>query len=410
MFKIIRAWLGQAPYPLAAAVLFAQIALGIVLFSIFQEFVPFKLEARDAWTGYLLAIYGGSRFIFEPFAGALSDRIERKLGMILGLILMLTGLALMGFFWNAYAYLVFSAVFGLATAFLWPAIYAISADFYSSSERGKAVGFLNVAQLIGFGLGALLGAFLVNQLPTLLFICAVIAISLALFTTIIWIPSYRGGGIIPKTEREQRPPLKSVLSKKLVFWSTLVLLTMMGVSIMIPAIRAYGTNQLGVSFTTLSLLLFPSIAAGAALYIPSGHFADSAGRTIPLLVGQLCVITGGLVVAATRDMAMASAFTALIFCGYVFAIPALSAGMMDLAAPSHRGTLIGLMVALSGLGFAIGPAIRGVIVDAFDAPRAFQAGSIAATISAIAVVLYGITYGRERPSSQPPETENTTDI
>ena len=105
-----------------------------------------------------------------------------------------------------------------------------------------------------------------------------------------------------------------------------------------------------------------------------------------------------------------SAFTALIFCGYVFAIPALSAGMMDLAAPSHRGTLIGLMVALSGLGFAIGPAISGVIVDAFDAPRAFQAGSIAATISAIAVVLYGITYGRERPSSQPPETENTTDI
>ncbi|SVD52097.1 uncharacterized protein METZ01_LOCUS404951, partial [marine metagenome] len=96
--------------------------------------------------------------------------------------------------------------------------------------------------------------------------------------------------------------------------------------------------------------------------------------------------------------------------GYVFAIPALSAGMMDLAAPSHRGTLIGLMVALSGLGFAIGPAISGVIVDAFDAPRAFQAGSIAATISAIAVVLYGITYGRERPSSQPPETENTTDI
>ena len=169
MFKIISVWLRQAPYPLAATVLFSQIALGIVLFSIFQEFVPFKLEARDAWTGYLLAIYGGSRFIFEPFAGAISDRVERKLGMILGLILMLTGLALMGLFWNAYAYLAFSGVLGLATAFLWPAIYAISADFYSSSERGKAVGFLNSAQLIGFGFGALLGAFLVNQLPTLLF-------------------------------------------------------------------------------------------------------------------------------------------------------------------------------------------------------------------------------------------------
>ena len=77
MIKIIRTWLGQAPYPLAASVLFAQIALGVVLFAIFQEFVPLQLEARDSWTGYLLAIYGGSRFIFEPFAGALSDRIER---------------------------------------------------------------------------------------------------------------------------------------------------------------------------------------------------------------------------------------------------------------------------------------------------------------------------------------------
>ena len=170
MIKIIRTWLGQAPYPLAASVLFAQIALGVVLFAIFQEFVPLQLEARDSWTGYLLAIYGGSRFIFEPFAGALSDRIERKLGMVLGFILMLIGLVLMAIFWDAHAYLVFAAIFGLATAFLWPAVYAISADFYEASDRGKAVGFLNVAQLVGFGIGALIGAFLVNQIATLLFI------------------------------------------------------------------------------------------------------------------------------------------------------------------------------------------------------------------------------------------------
>ncbi len=406
MIKIIRTWLGQAPYPLAASVLFAQIALGIVLFAIFQEFVPLELEARDSWTGYLLAIYGGSRFIFEPFAGALSDRIERKLGMVLGFSLMLIGLVLMGIFWDAHAYLIFAAVFGLATAFLWPAVYAISADFYEASDRGKAVGFLNVAQLVGFGIGALIGAFVVNQLPTLLFILAIAAIALALLIAIFRIPAYRGGGIIPKEEREKRPPLKTTLSKKLIFWSSLVLLIMVGVSIMIPAIRAYGTNQLEVSFTTLTLLLFPSIAAGAALYIPSGHFADSVGRTLPLIIGQLFVIAGGFIVAATRDPIMASAFTAFIFCGYVLSVPSLSAGMMDLAPASHRGTLIGLMVALSGLGLAIGPAIGGAIIDSFDAPQAFQAGSIAAAISLTAIVIYGLIYGYERPSSRHSETNH----
>ena len=79
---------------------------------------------------------------------------------------------------------------------------------------------------------------------------------------------------------------------------------------------------------------------------------------------------------------------------------------MDLAPASHRGTLIGLMVALSGLGLAIGPAIGGAIIDSFDAPQAFQAGSIAAAISLTAIVIYGLIYGYERPSPQHSETNN----
>ena len=390
-----RSWLAGAPHGLGLSIFFAQVALGIVIFAVFQEFVPNNLGASEGFGGYLLGLYGGARFLSETPAGAISDRIERKHALLLGFALMVPALALMGFIQQEWAYLGFSAVLGISTAFVWPATYAIGADLYPPVERGKVVGFLNVGQLLGFGLGALVGALLVETVPNSLFIIAVVAVVAALITGLARIPAYRKDR--PGVAHEQRPPLRSVFSKQMVFLSALILSATIGVSSLVPAVRPYGDNVLDISFAQLTIFLIPAVVAGGILYVPAGHLSDRVGRTIPLLLGQFLIIAGALTAAATTNIFLAAAATAVIFCGHVLQVPALNASMMDLAPESYRGTLIGWSVALSGLGLGAGPALGGAVVDAYSAPMAFQTGAMVAGFTALLTIAYGLVYGYARP-------------
>ncbi|MCY3603142.1 MAG: MFS transporter [Chloroflexi bacterium] len=401
LWQALRTWLTGAPHALGFSIFCAQVALGIVIFAIFQEFVPNNLGASDGFGGYLLALYGGARFLSETPAGAISDRIERKYALLLGFALMVPALALMGAIQQEWAYLGFSALLGISTAFIWPATYAIGADLYPPGERGKVVGFLNVGQLLGFGLGALVGALLVETVPDSLFIIGVVAVGGALITGQMGVPAYRRElGMV----HEQRPPLRSVLSKRLVFLSALILSATIGISSLVPAIRPYGDNVLDISFAQLTVFLIPAVVAGGILYVPSGHLSDRIGRTIPLLLGQFLIIAGAMTAAATTNIFLAAAATAVIFSGHVQQVPALNASMMDLAPESYRGTLIGWSVALSGLGLAVGPALGGAVVDAYDAPMAFQVGAMVAGFTAVLTIAYGLVYGYARPA-HPDEAE-----
>jgi len=200
------------PLPLALAILLVQGALGILLFAVFQEWVPREFGTADSWGGYLLAAYGAARFLLETPTGAIADRVERRAGLLLGFLRMLPAIALMAAVRQAGAYLAFAAMLGAATAFLWPAAYAIAADLYPVDRRGKVVGFLNLAQLAGFGIGALAGAFLVDHAGGReLFGTAALNVALAFAAALLGIPSYRGGSLFRRVDGPGRPPLRDVL-------------------------------------------------------------------------------------------------------------------------------------------------------------------------------------------------------
>jgi predicted MFS family arabinose efflux permease len=84
----------------------------------------------------------------------------------------------------------------------------------------------------------------------------------------------------------------------------------------------------------------------------------------------------------------------LIFVGNVLAVPAWGAAAMDLAPESHRATLIGLSIALSGLALAVGSAAGGVIVGNWGAPVTLV---VAAGIAALTSVGIGV-FARMAPT------------
>jgi MFS family permease len=373
----------HVPIPLGFSVLCVQVAIGIMLFGIFQQHVPENLGAGDAWGGYLLAAYGAARFISETPTGAISDRLERRIALLFGLIILAPAIASMSGIEEERLFLVAAAGMGIGTAFIWPATYAISADLYPPESRGKVVGFLNAGQLLGFGIGALTGAALVDNHATVLFAVAAVAIGLGAVPIVGAIPSYRG-----IDAHEVRPPLRSILSGELVAMSGLLLLSSSGVALIVPAIRPFGDEVLGVSFLKLTIALIPGVVLGGLLYVPAGHAADRFGRLPPFLAGQALLIAGLLLIAQTDVLVVAAVGGAIVFAGNVFSVPAVNAAIMDLAPPTHRGTLIGLNVALTGLGLAVGPLIGGIIADRWGPENAFYVAALAALITASGILAF----------------------
>jgi MFS family permease len=386
---------GPYPLPLALAILLVQVAIGILIFATFQQWVPRELGTTDAWGGYLLAAYGAGRFLLETPTGALVDRVERRAGLLLGFLLMIPAIVLMFSIREPLAFLGFAVLLGVASAFLWPAAFAIAADFYPIERRGKVIGLLNVAQMIGVGIGTIGGAFLVDYAGALpLFGAAAGAVALAFGAALVGIPSYRGGSLFRRVAAPVRPPLREVLTGRIVALASLIFLASSSLAMLVPAIRPYGEHTLGVSFSTLTVALIPAVVIGALLYIPAGHLADRIGRWKPFAAGQLCLVAGLLVLAFTASLPVAMFAAILIFVGNVLAVPAWGAAAMDLAPESHRATLIGLSIALSGLALAVGSAAGGVIVGNWGAPVTLV---VAAGIAALTSVGIGV-FARMAPT------------
>ncbi len=382
------------PYVLGLSTFFVQVALGTILFATFQKWVPAELGVSDGWGGYLLAAYGAARFAFEAPTGAISDRVERRLGLLIAFTLMIPAIALMTFVRDERVYLLLAAQLGFATSFLWPATYAMSADLYPPERRGAVVGFLNLAQLLGFGAGALVGAYLVTETGGGQFAVAIGAVAAAFLAALFSLSNYRHGSLLRMLTKTVGPGLRDVVTRRLAFLSLIVLSSSIGLAMAIPAIRPYGEDQLGISFATLTVALAPAVFVGLALYLPAGHFADRVGRVRPMLAGESLIVAGLLLCAGTTEIAVAGAGAVLIFAGNVLTVPALNAAVMDFAPATHRGVLIGLMTALSGLGLAIGPAIGGLGVSAWGAPAVFQLAACVCAGTAVGIMAYGASGHR----------------
>ncbi|GAA3222951.1 hypothetical protein GCM10017691_09530 [Pseudonocardia petroleophila] len=142
----------------------------------------------------------------------------------------------------------------------------------------------------------------------------------------------------------------------------LVFLDVTIVNIAFPDVRATYPD---VSLADLSWIFTAYNVVFAALLIPAGRLADARGRRRVFGIGLVlfglaslaCALapTAGVLVAARAVQAVAAALLA----------PASLALLLPAFPPERRGAAVGLWGATGGIAAATGPALGGVLVDAF---------------------------------------------
>ena len=159
-------------------------------------------------------------------------------------------------------------------------------------------------------------------------------------------------------------------------------IVMLGQGIIAPVLPLYAAD-FGVSLTMIGVVLSAFALARMILNTPLGLLADRRGRR-PLLVGGPLVLAIGMAgsgLAPNVGVLIAWRFVSGI--GSAMYMTGAMIYLADIAGPDQRARYLGTNQAAVQLGVSIGPAIGGLIAEAFGlrAPFYFVAGS--ATLAAL---------------------------
>lgn len=336
---------------------------------VLQTYLPDQPGGSAALPGYALAAFGTTKLVAQVGTGFLSDRLGRRPGATLGLIVDSTAVLFLLFVPLPLLALPFGTLYGLGNATIWPALEAEVADRFPEKERGRVASFLMLtaagAMALGLGGGALLIDYLRFQPAVAL---ALGPLALGLLLTRSWPVRRPGPSPSPQRLRALQRLWEALGDRRRLLAALLIATYTAGIGTLIPAFRPYALEVVQVPLRTLILYLLPAAVVGGAVTLGGGLLSDRFGR-YPLLVGGLTAATVGLAaLLLTTTPWQAGLIACLLAAGLALTAPGLGALSMDLAGDRLRGTVLGFFMTAEGLGQSFGPALGGYAV-ATGGPR-----------------------------------------
>jgi multidrug resistance protein len=179
-------------------------------------------------------------------------------------------------------------------------------------------------------------------------------------------------------------------------WLT-VALDLVGFGIVVPILGRYA-ERFGASGLEVGLL-FASFSLAQLVFAPLlGRLSDRIGRKPVIMISLLGTAVGSFVTGAAG--ALWVLFLGRILDGASGASVAVAQGAVtDLAPPSERPRLLGLLGAAFGVGFVVGPALGGLASLGGEHIPFFVAGTVA--------LINAIVAWRRLPETRPAEVRQT---
>lgn len=374
---------------LALIVLLWQASTGVFLLSLVQQYLPGELKANAAFPGYALALYAAARFLLQTPAGWLADRIGCRRTLTLGIAITLPTVFLMLQVQDATSFLAFSGLYGAGSAAVWPSIMAYVGDTHEPSTRGRTLNVLNIAQLVGLGVGTMAGVTLLDLISYHAAFGACLA-----FSGLALAFAYRGARVRGAAARGDEPQgaragmLRTLRSPQVLLLASIALLLSIGTTVQAPVVGVYSTDVLDTKLYVMGLLLIAPASGAAFLAFRYGHISDKVGRQVPMISGLAIAAVCYFLLSETRNPFLAAHLIVLAGFGYAISIPAWGAAAIDATEFGARGVLLGVLATVQGLGGAAGQAIGGITNAAWGPVAPFKVGAILLMLALVLTVAH----------------------
>lgn len=373
-----------------AAVLTAALAVAMA-YGVTLPVLPFLLErllgvgsaaqvARH--TGWLTGAYTFALFLASPLWGALSDRLDRRAVMLVGLLGSAASLLALDWVTGLAGLYVARIASGALSAAVLPAAFAYVAESCTAEQRPRQFALVASATTVGFLLGPATGSWLapmVISVPADMRIAwilmpdspffVVALLNLVAAGALLALPtSIRRGAAQERAGAADEPAIRRalLLSAFVVFGITAA---EVGITLFGKRTLALGPRGISAFFAVCSVVMIVAQAWG----YPCARRALGERMTLVL---ALAVMTLGLaLVPWSESPSWVGAAFALAAGGTGILIPALAMRISEAAAAS-QGSALGRQAAAANLGQAVAAALTGVLFAAAPAAPFLAAAAL----------------------------------
>lgn len=332
--------------------------------------------------------------VVQPVVGAMSDRTRTRLGrrrpyFIAGAGLTAAALLYLASFPPLVPMLLVLAVNAFFLNVAIDPYTALMADIVPPRQRGRIGTVLAIFNMVGQIAVTLLGIFLWDRSPELVFVlvAAVLVIGFGITTVTIQEPEsppaprepvrFDVGGYV-RGVLQHRELVKYVIAA-LFFW--------LGTGGVLPYLTRFGVEVLGTSEGEAFQLFLPAMVGTIAGAIPAGFIADRRGKLPVLAAG---VLGFGLVaLVASQVQNVPQALIAMGIVGLANGVwTALNVPLlMDLVPSERAGEVSGLASAVWSFAQPIGALIAGLLIDFTGTYRSSFVGAAVLVLISFALLL-----------------------
>ncbi len=371
---------------------FLTILLDLIGFGMFIPILPSiarSLNATDAQSAYLSAIFSLGTLLSVMVLGRLSDKVGRRKILIGTILLSLIAQASTGLAPALGSYALLAAlrfVAGVASGNISVA-QAVIADITPPHERSRSMVVIGIAFGAGFALGPALGSLLTVLSPENPIVPISIAAAALNFINLLLIlfrfkethhrfahpqlsriiaAAQRGADSVGSEKRSPREDAAQLLSRP--YFKTILLMQFIqvfgfvGVETILPLALAdaYKMNQTSIYNAFLFLGALVLLFTGGL----SRPLLKHAGEKLTLNLGQLSLTLGIFLIPflapSTQGLYVALSFLSL---GSSLSNPALSGLVSRLSPHDRQGFALGMAQSLSAAARILGPAFMGLMYE-----------------------------------------------
>ena len=245
-----------------------------------------------------------------------------------------------------------------------PASNAMVADVSQGPERLEAYGFLRIGQNVGWALGPLIGGMLSIWFDYwLLFLLG--AIATGVISVFFWLRIEESLGTGMARDRFRLADLGQVMADRtFLAFSVISIFLFIMFGQMSSTYAVYATDQVGITEAEVGYLFALNGAMVVAMQFPIARGISHRRMTSVIALGALLYAIGYGTVGFSVSFLMLALNMIVVTLGEMVVSPASMNLVANLSPERERGRYMGVFGLVSSIGFALGPFVGGLILDA----------------------------------------------
>jgi MFS family permease len=337
--------------------------------------------------GIVISLFGFVNAFLQPFAGALSDRVNRRKPFVLGGLLLLSVATVSFVLVRQYiALLGLRAFQGIGVALAVPATMSILANRTERETRGGSMGIFSTFRVSGLAVGPLIGGYLYEHYGyDAAFYAGAALIFLGVVLIQLWVDEVR---VDPRPGDKHSFQIidRDLLSPAILALGFASLIMASAFTLIVPLEQDFN-QRLNESAFVFGVAFSALMVARIITQVPLGRLSDYIGRKPLIVVGMLLMAISTLPMGLVTSTAQLIVLRVVQGVGSAGVAAPVFALVGDLSRAGGEGRQFSIITMGFGLGTAVGSLGAGVFAAVlFELP--FLVVGVLSVLAAWIVVHY----------------------